>query len=162
MSTCPCGSGRPLALCCQPFISGTAKPPTAEALMRSRYTAYATQAVDYIVSTCIDNGKESVDIESTRKWSQESEWLGLKIIDTVKGGPLDSEGEVEFIASYSQDGHPENLRERSSFKKVNGYWKYDTGRIITETVVRSTPKIGRNDPCSCGSGKKYKQCHGKN
>jgi preprotein translocase subunit SecA len=29
-----------------------------------------------------------------------------------------------------------------------------------ETVVRTTPKVGRNDPCPCGSGKKYKKCHG--
>ena len=31
-----------------------------------------------------------------------------------------------------------------------------------ETVVRQTPKVGRNDPCPCGSGKKYKKCHGVN
>ena len=33
---------------------------------------------------------------------------------------------------------------------------------INKTVVNDKPKIGRNDPCWCGSGKKYKNCHGKN
>ena len=162
MSNCPCGSGRPLALCCQPFISGTAKAPSAEALMRSRYTAYVTKAVDYIVNTCLDKGHDKVDRESTRQWAEESEWLGLKIVDIVKGGPLDSTGEVEFIATYSQKGQKEEHHERSTFKKVKGEWLYDTGRMVSATVVRSEPKIGRNDPCHCGSGKKYKQCHGKN
>lgn len=161
MSTCPCGSGRPLALCCQPFIAGVAKAPTAEALMRSRYTAYTTHAIDYIVKTCTDKGNDGVDIDSTRKWAEESEWLGLKIIDTIKGGAADNDGEVEFTASYSQKGHKEEHHERSFFKKVKGDWFYDSGRLITDTVVRTSPKVGRNDPCPCGSGKKYKQCHGK-
>ncbi len=34
-------------------------------------------------------------------------------------------------------------------------------RYKVETVKREEPKVGRNDPCPCGSGKKYKQCHGK-
>ncbi len=68
---------------------------------------------------------------------------------------------VEFIASYAQDGLAENHHEVSTFRKVNGSWLYESGRIITETVTRSAPKVGRNDPCPCGSGKKYKQCCGR-
>jgi SEC-C motif-containing protein len=92
---CPCGSGRPYAECCEPYITGAKNPPTAEALMRSRYSAYAEHAVDYIIDTCIKNGKDDIDYEQTRNWSEQSKWLGLKIISVEKGGPADTEGAVE-------------------------------------------------------------------
>ena len=161
MKDCPCGSGRPYADCCEPYISGKAQAPTAEALMRSRYCAYVEHAVDYIIDTCVHRGKDDIDPKSTRDWSEQSTWLGLKIIATEKGGLSDSEGTVEFEASYERNGLRDVHHETAKFKKDSGQWLYDEGHVIGRTVVRSGQKIGRNDPCPCGSGKKYKHCCGR-
>jgi SEC-C motif-containing protein len=165
MKQCPCGSGRDYSACCGQYIWGKAKPPTAEALMRSRYSAYVEHAIDYIIDTCVHRGKDDIDYKSTRDWSEQSTWLGLKIISVEKGGPADTEGIVEFEAIYEKDGLKDIHHETAKFKRENGgsegAWLYVDGRISPRTVVRSTPKVGRNDPCPCGSGKKYKQCHGR-
>jgi SEC-C motif-containing protein len=161
MNPCPCGSGRAYAECCEPYIAGKAQAPTAEALMRSRYTAYAEHAVDYIIGTCIRKDGSDIDVKQTRDWSEKSRWLGLKIISVEKGGTADTEGTVEFEASYEWEGLKEIHHERARFKKQEGRWFYDEGDIQPKTVVRAGPKVGRNEPCPCGSGKKYKHCHGR-
>ncbi len=161
METCPCGSGRSFADCCGPYISGKVKPATAEALMRSRYSAYATHAIDYIVKTCLTDDDHDIDEEATRKWAERSTWLGLRIIKTEKGGSSDDEGMVEFRAAYSMDGLREEHHEIAHFEKHDGAWIYAEGEVIPETVVRDGPKVGRNDQCPCGSGKKYKKCCGQ-
>jgi SEC-C motif-containing protein len=161
MSTCPCGSGLPYEECCGPYIKGEKNPPTAEALMRSRYTAYAVHAVDYIIDTCISDGKTNIDRRETRAWSEQSTWLGLKIISVEKGGVNDTEGTVEFEAAYERKGLKDLHREKGRFKKQGGRWMYEDGAVAPVTVVRTGPKVGRNDPCPCGSGKKYKHCHGR-
>ena len=161
MKNCPCGSGRSYDECCRLYISGKAKAPTAEALMRSRYTAYVEHEVDYIINTCVLRGKKDIDPKSTRDWSEQSTWLGLKIISTEKGGPLDTEGTVEFQAQYERDGMKEMHHETARFKKENNEWLYDDGYVEPHTVVRAGPKTGRNESCPCGSGKKYKHCCGR-
>jgi SEC-C motif-containing protein len=161
MKPCPCGSGRGYDECCGPYITGAARPPSAEALMRSRYSAYAEHAVDYIIDTCIRKDKDDIDLKQTRDWSEKSRWLGLKIIAVEKGGPADTEGVVEFEASYERDGLKDIHHERARFKKREDRWLYDEGDIVPKTIVRSAPKVGRNEPCPCGSGKKYKYCHGR-
>ena len=161
MKNCPCGSDRLYSDCCGPYISGKEKAPTAEALMRSRYSAYVKHEIDYIINTCVHRGKDDIDYKSTRDWSEQSEWLGLKIISVEKGGPADTEGTVEFEASYMRDGLKDVHHEKAKFKKdnaENSQWLYDEGHITPRTVVRTAPKTGRNDPCPCGSGKKYKHC----
>jgi len=161
MKNCPCGSGRLYSDCCGPYISGKVNAPTAEALMRSRYSAYVKHEIDYIINTCVHRGKDDIDYKSTRDWSEQSEWLGLKIISVEKGGPADTEGTVEFEASYMRDGLKDVHHEKAKFKKdnaENSQWLYDEGHITPRTVVRTAPKTGRNDPCPCGSGKKYKHC----
>lgn len=159
---CPCGSGKKYSECCEPIIKGTAKALTAEALMRSRYTAYVKHEIEFITSSCVNETEDSeIDLEETRKWSYESIWSGLKIIRTEKGKENDKEGVVEFIADYTQKGLRELHHETASFKKINGEWLYTSGYMTTETVKRVVPKVGRNDKCPCGSGKKYKQCCGR-
>jgi len=150
LEKCPCGSGLAYTACCEPFIKGTKDAPTAETLMRARYTSYVER-----------DERDEVSIEETRKWSQESTWLGLKIVSTKKGGAADDTGIVDFIASYSSKGLKEEYHEVAEFKKNNGQWFYDKGTVVPTRIVRDTPKVGRNDPCPCGSGKKYKVCHGK-
>jgi SEC-C motif-containing protein len=117
--------------------------------------------VDYIIGTCIRKNDTDIDVKQTRDWSEKSRWLGFKIISAEKGGPADTEGTVEFEAAYERDGLKDLHHERARFKKQDGRWLYDEGDITPETVVRAGPKVGRNEPCPCGSGKKYKHCHGR-
>jgi SEC-C motif-containing protein len=129
--------------------------------MRSRYSAYVEHAVDYILNTCIRGGDRDIDEKQTRTWSETSTWLGLKILSLTKGQREDTEGSVEFEARYEQNGLKEVHHEQARFKKQDGAWLYEDGSIVPHTVIRSAPKVGRNDPCPCGSGRKYKHCCGK-
>jgi SEC-C motif domain protein len=158
--TCPCG-GPSLEECCGPFLSGERLPETAEALMRSRYTAYTREEIDYIVNTHHPRGREDVDRAQTETWAKEAEWSGLEIVSTQRGGPGDSEGEVEFIARYTVKDAEFSHHERSTFRREDDRWFYLDGAMIKpRPVVREAPKVGRNEPCPCGSGKKFKKCHG--
>jgi len=161
MKPCPCDSGLTYGQCCEPYITGVRNAPTAEALMRSRYTAYVEQAIDYIMTTCTHNRKETIDPEETRRWSKNSTWLGLTIIATEKGGEDDTEGKVEFEARFEMNGEKDKHHETARFKKKHGRWLYDSGTMTEATVVRAAPKVGRNEPCPCGSGKKHKHCCAK-
>jgi SEC-C motif-containing protein len=159
---CPCGSGVPLNSCCKPFIDGTAQAPTAEALMRSRYTAYTLQNIDYLKSTLHGSELRDFDKDSTAKWAQESTWLGLEIVKTSAGSASDKDGIVEFKARYERDGEIQEHHESSLFRKIDGRWLYSGGKAVGPVQFkRDAPKTGRNEPCPCGSGKKYKKCCGK-
>ncbi len=129
--------------------------------MRSRYSAYVKAEIDYILDTHSEAGREGVDRDSTEQWATESEWLGLEIVGTVAGGPTDNIGTVEFIARFSVQGVEQAHHERSEFVREEGAWLYDRGEMVkAKPVTRSAPKVGRNEPCFCGSGKKFKKCCG--
>jgi len=160
--SCPCESGQPLEKCCEPYIDGEARPPTAEALMRSRFTAYAIGEIDYIISTHDPQTAKGLDKEATRQWAEQADWLGLHVLRTEDGAEQDEEGVVEFVARYETAEGEKAHHEVSTFKKRDGRWYFHDGKVVTgEPVVRSEPKVGRNDPCPCGSGKKYKKCCGR-
>jgi len=163
MNACPCGSGKDYDACCGPVIAG-APAATAEALMRSRYTAYARGQVDHILATYTPQAGRNVDRASTEKWSKESTWLGLTVVGTEGGGPDDKQGTVQFIARYRQgaDGAELTHAERATFvrRPGDGRWLYSEGKVLGIPTVHREEHPGRNDPCSCGSGKKYKKCHG--
>ncbi len=127
--------------------------------MRSRYVAFTTADVDYIEKTTDPSMRSGFDRPGTTEWAKNSEWIGLKIVSTEGGGPKDTEGQVEFIASYNYDGQRRDHHERSEFKKHGKDWFFLDGKLVQEPV-RNENKVGRNDPCPCGSGKKYKKCHG--
>ncbi|MEI7812166.1 MAG: YchJ family protein [Ignavibacteria bacterium] len=159
---CPCGSGKTYSECCELIIKKERPALTAEELMRSRYTAYTINDVDYIAGTTHPDKKNDLDIEATKKWAAESDWMGLSIIRTEKGTTNDDEGEVEFIASFSIKGVKQEHHEISTFKKTDGEWYFWDGKYPTaKPFVRLEDKTGRNAPCICGSGKKYKKCCGK-
>ena len=159
--TCPCGKGETLEECCGPYLKGIARPDTAEALMRSRYTAYATGDIDYIIDSHDPDRRGEVDRKNTELWSKQSEWVGLEILETDKGGADDDVGTVEFVARYKIKGVKVEHRERALFRKHGSRWVFVDGVEVKGPPVRRTePRIGRNDPCHCGSGKKYKKCHG--
>ena len=130
--------------------------------MRARYTSYVKQEIDFIINTCEDSDEVAeIDRKATEDWSKNSTWHGLQILRTEKGTESDEEGIVEFEATYTRKQIRDVHHELAYFKKVNGDWMYSVGQLKTTTVVREGAKIGRNDPCPCGSGKKYKKCCGK-
>jgi len=159
MEACPCGSGETYTNCCEPLISGAQQAQTAEALMRSRYTAHVITAVDYIYETTHPKQRGSVNRESVEKWSKSAEWLGLEINGTEEGGPEDTKGIVEFTARYREKSKKIEHREVAEFQKSDDRWYFVDGRPPqVEQSIRQGPKVGRNDPCPCGSGKKFKKC----
>jgi len=156
---CPCGSEKEYAQCCQPLHTNQAKAETAEALMRSRYSAYVKAEIDYIFKTTIPKQRETLDEKATRDWATKTAWQKLEILHTEKGGPEDKTGIVEFAAHFSQKGERRKHHEVGRFTKQRGSWYYEDGELPAPAqIVNTTPKIGRNDPCSCGSGKKFKKC----
>ena len=163
IKNCPCCSGKLYAECCEPIITGVQKAPTAESLMRARYTAYVVHAIDFIINTCKKGeGRGDIDRQATEDWSNKSTWHGLKILYTEKGSEKDTKGVVEFEADYTLKNMRDKHHETANFEKINGEWFYTTGSLKITTVQREGKKVGRNEPCPCGSGKKYKQCCGRN
>lgn len=156
---CPCGSGLTYQKCCEPLISGVVQADTAESLMRSRYTAYTKAAMDYLFATTHPGHRQGYDHEGTRTWAENAVWLGLEIVSS-RGGKEDALGEVEFIARFSEDGVETSHHELGKFKKVDEHWYFTEGKMVGVKPIIST-KVGRNDPCPCGSGSKYKKCCGK-
>jgi len=154
---CPCCSGISYKKCCEPYISGKEIPPTAEKLMRSRYVAYSQQNNQYILDTWHSSTRP--DIPNPAE-DRNVEWIGLKILSTDMGGPDDTKGYVEFRARCRVKGEAGGLDEASEFVKEDGRWFYVDGSTI-QPQKNSGSKVGRNDPCPCGSGKKYKKCCGK-
>ncbi len=158
MNFCPCGIEKSYSECCGLYINGTKPAPTAVALMRSRYSAFAKGEMDYIFKTHDEDSRAELDMDGVKSWALNSEWLGLEILDTNQGTAKDSEGKVEFRCKFIYNGSEQTHHELSSFKKVNGEWFFVDGVMRNNTIRRSAPKVGRNDPCSCGSGKKAKKC----
>lgn len=160
MNTCPCGSGASYAACCEPVISGAQPATTAEQLMRARYSAYVGAKMDFIFETTHPAHREGYDHEGTKEWAESSEWLGLEIAGTKQGAAEDTSGEVEFIARFREKGVVREHHENAQFKKENGGWYFSEGTMVKPRPI-SVSKPGRNDPCTCGSGLKYKKCCGK-
>jgi SEC-C motif-containing protein len=138
MSICPCGTGRDLAACCGPLLAG-APAPTAEALMRSRYTAYVVGNLDHIEATNAPDSPGSFDRAGAQMMVDDVAWSGLE--DDTLGQDLVH-------------------HEASNFVRVGGRWAYFDGEMSPKKAPRRVLQVGRNDPCPCGSGKKFKKCCG--
>ena len=123
--------------------------------MRSRYSAYARGEIEHILRSIDPERRDEHDADSIRRWSASSEWRGLQIIHAD-----DASGQVEFVARYrNEDGEEIAHHEASQFRQIDGIWHFVDGQpVAAGTLRRSEPKIGRNDPCPCGSGRKYKKC----
>lgn len=161
MENCPCASDKVYENCCLPFHEEKKNPPTAEALMRARYSAFVKNKIDFIGNTHIP-GTKDFDIEEAKNWSTNSHWKGLEILSTKQGEASHSQGSVEFKAIYSdKENHDYHHHEISTFKKIDDKWYYVDGQIVgTGPILRSSPKVGRNESCPCGSEKKFKKCCG--
>lgn len=160
MTQCPCGSGNPYSECCEQIISGALTAATAEQLMRARYSAYVHAQMDFIFESTHPDHRQGYDHAGTKEWAETAEWQGLEIIGTSRGGEGDSVGEVEFIARFIENGNKREHHEAGQFKRKEGRWYFTEGSMVRAKPLTVT-KIGRNDPCSCGSGIKYKKCCGK-
>jgi len=158
MTSCPCGSGRGLDECCAPILAG-APAPTPEALMRSRYTAFTRADVDYLENTLAPEAREDYDRAETETWVKGADWRGLEVRGS-QGGEGDEDGQVEFVARYKFQGRAFAHHELASFRKHEGKWVYVDGVMNPKPATRTVEKVGRNDPCPCGSGKKFKKCCG--
>ena len=160
MSNCPCGTSIDYADCCEPIVTAKKKAETAEQLMRARYTAHVKVDVDFIFKSTHPDYRHGFGHKETKDWAENSEWHGLEILETTKGGAKDDTGEVEFIARFKDREGRRSHHERARFSKVKKQWHFIDG-----TMVKSPPaiasKVGRNEPCPCGSGSKYKKCCGK-
>lgn len=161
MNQCPCGNEVDYSECCEPYHTGAKKPQTAEILMRARYSAFVKNQINFIANTHVP-GTKDFDVNEAQDWAINSEWKGLKIISTKNGKEDNTQGIVEFQALYADKEKKDYLHhEISTFKKIDDTWYYDDGQIVgTGPIKRATPKVGRNDPCTCGSGKKFKKCCG--
>ena len=155
-TNCLCGSGIAYDQCCGLFHSGEKLPTTAEALMRSRFTAYAKDYTEYIQATW-----DAATRPDKQKLSDENlAWQKLEIIDTKKGGIADNKGIVEFKAFYLNNNEDYMLHEVSRFVKTNDRWFYVDGVVKKVGKIIQQVNQGKNTPCPCGSGKKFKRCCG--
>lgn len=160
VTSCECGSGRPHPACCGPYLDGLDQPVTAEALMRSRYVAYARQAIDYLEATSGGEARRTFQRSEVTVWARSARFTGLKVMACEAGGADDNQGLVEFTATFEEQGRVQQLHERSRFAREEGVWRY-VGPSGARQVRRERPKVGRNAPCPCGSGRKYKRCCGR-
>ncbi|MBU3063419.1 SEC-C domain-containing protein [Nocardia sp. NEAU-G5] len=121
---CPCRSGEVFGQCCGPRLDGSRPAPTAETLMRSRYTAFAVGDAAYLLESWHPRTRPArVDLDPGQRW------MMLEILRTESGGPFDDTGVVEFRAHYRDAGGRGSLHECSRFAKVDGAWRYLDGDV---------------------------------
>ncbi|WP_428411791.1 YchJ family protein [Pararhizobium sp.] len=160
LQLCPCGSAKEFATCCSRHIAGQQPAPTAEALMRARYTAFTLGNLDYIESTITEHASQSFNRVDMERSLPGTEWLGLEVRDTTGGRESDDSGTVNFAFHYRSKNRDFSQVEIASFRRVDGAWLYDDSEINPKAPPLRVENIGRNEPCRCGAGKKYKKCCG--
>ncbi|MGH1461611.1 MAG: YchJ family protein [Neptuniibacter sp.] len=131
---CPCGSGKPFQYCCEPIVQGQKNAPTAETLMRSRYTAFAMGAVDYLINTTAPEKRGDDDAEILAEQVKYTNWTGLTILNKEQGDRSDEKGMVEFEAQFETDDQSGTLYEKSNFRRDNGNWVYVDGEVELRTA----------------------------
>ncbi|MFF8289794.1 YchJ family protein [Streptomyces sp. NPDC016309] len=121
-SPCPCGLPAAYGACCGRFHTGGALAPTAELLMRSRYSAFVVRDEPYLLRTWAPATRpRSVDFDPAMRWT------GLEITGTTDGTLFHTTGTVSFVARYTHGGEPGALSERSRFERTDGAWVYVDG-----------------------------------
>ena len=161
MTQCYCCSSLPFEQCCAPLLNNTQKATTPEALMRSRYSAFCTGNVKYLLHSSHSDYLHAENyqnnhikaVKTLKETMQHTQWLGLQILAAT-------DNTVEFVAFF-HDTHqgeplpravPHQLHEQSRFIYEYDRWLYIDGDI------KAPIKLGRNSNCYCGSGKKLKKC----
>ncbi len=131
LELCSCGSGKSYSDCCKPLHQGKAAG-SAEALMRSRYSAYVLRLVDYIIKTTHPlNPDASRSLEERKKeieqFCKATIFKGLKILDVEEG---EEKSTVTFTAFLIQGENNFSFTEKSTFEKVLGHWLYLKGEFL--------------------------------
>ena len=152
----PCPSGNEeFVNCCGPIIDGHQVAATPEQSMRARYSAYATGAIVFLSKSNHSKTRKQFDPAEAARWSQDSRWLGLTILSSDSS--VSGRGHVNFEARFeNKEAETIHHRERSLFELEDGEWRFVSGGAIPAI----SQKVGRNEPCPCGSGKKHKKCCG--
>jgi SEC-C motif-containing protein len=153
---CPCDSGKNFELCCQLLLSGHDRPATAEALMRSRFTAHVVNDYAYLHRTHRPTAnvpylEETGDADDSVKWTK-------LVVHSHEPGASPDNAFVEFSAFFTDEAGDHVIHEKSEFHRDNGQWLYTRVARTGPAPFKAVAKPGRNEPCLCGSGKKYKHC----
>ncbi len=159
MTPCPCGSDRNLEGCCGAIIDG-APAPTAEALLRSRYTAFVLGKIGYLADTLSPDIRGDFDEVEAENTASDATWQGLDVRAITDGGENDESGSIEFIARFRLRGQQRVHHELATFRREQGRWLCAGAQMDPKGPPLEVVKFGRNEPCPCGSGKKYKKCCG--
>ena len=161
MNECPCSSGKMYQECCEPLLTGSRKAETAEELLRARYSAHVKLEMDFVKNTTHPDQVSRYEPATAKSWAEKSEWDRLEVVDVEAGGPDDETANIEFVAHFRQKDKLKTHHELAHFKRHEGEWFfYDGQGVVPKQIIRQQPKVGRNEPCPCGSGKKYKRCCG--
>lgn len=148
MTACPCGRGEYVS-CCEPLHLGQQTAQSAEQLMRSRYSAFAKQKIDYLIQTTALRQQYLLDVAAIRDWSVQNTWLQLEIV-RVEPKLGKKHAAVEFKAHFqTPDGQRHVHHEASIFVQQHGKWYFLDPTVTLPSLKQS---------CICGSDKKYKQC----
>ena len=175
--SCYCGSSLSYNQCCQPYINKEQHVQTPEQLMRSRFSAYANNAHQYIVDTYAQEKRTKLSVEDIKDSSEGCHWFALVIhhSDEITTSPaIDNKYFVEFSAFYIINDTLCEMREKSSFVLEDKQWRYLDGEIIKHDEL---DKLTKKQTCPCHDyptswtltdsakktkkAKKYKQCCGK-
>lgn len=156
MANCSCGSNISFEKCCGPILNADLAT-TAEALMRSRYSAFVHRKLDHVERTNAPEIAKDFNRAEAERLAEECEWHGLQILHVKETG---DNAQIEFVIKFKRDGQDMAQAELASFRRENGQWLYESGQLNLQQNQRIVTKVGRNDPCPCGSGKKAKKCCG--
>jgi SEC-C motif domain protein len=158
--SCYCGSSQNYASCCGPYHKNYSAP-TAVALMRSRYSAFCGGNMEYIQNTMRGKALKDYDAMDAMQWAESINWISLEIVAEYPHPEQQDHAYVEFIARFIDKATLSVIHERSAFKRIDGRWYYTEGHPPKHKRTPKESALGRNTPCPCESGKKFKQCHGK-
>ena len=122
---CPCCSGKLYENCCKPFNTGEKPAPTAETLMRSRFSAFAIPNGEYLMKTTLPTKRKFHNKKDLQEWGEINEWTKLEILKSTLN-------QVEFKAYYNdENGKPQIHHEFSLFQKENDRWHYVSGEFLS-------------------------------
>ena len=123
--------------------------------MRSRYSAYVTGNLDHVERTHAPEIRRDFNRAEAERLAAEVEWLGLDVRKATADG---DRGTVEFAVRFRRQGQELTQYEVAEFRREDGQWLYAGGRTSANPPPRRVVKVGRNEPCPCGSGRKFKKC----
>lgn len=130
--SCHCGKNLDFTVCCQPLIEGQQTAPSAEALMRSRYSAFVIKNMDYLLKTQDPQTRDEFDLQSNQEWADSVVFLGLEILRSEESG---NKAQVEFKARFQEQnsGIMSVHHEISKFRQQKGVWYFRSGKIVAES-----------------------------